>query len=720
MNIKRNSGTILKFFYSYALQARGLLGKQKCSSFGRINDETASHKIEQIFVINLDRQPVRWRQVTQELSHVLDASGIPLSHRTNRIQAVDARLLDKSMKIDEVKNTYTLGDQLFVDPRQLLPRNLDLDEEIEMTQQEIAIALSHIKAWRHIANGNYTYVLVLEDDVCFRYNFARFVERIWHQLCTCRGDSQLFDILYLSFKEVDHGAEKFRISENVFKLFRGLWYLSGYVLSKKGAKKLLNLLPVRGPVDLWINHKFKDLDALTASKSVINQRVDQKSENSYSVLPVLSKIGVLNSESPVLFQAPSLVKPVFAIGSNNSGLTSLAMALSMLGYRCCSDLNGLPGNEESKLMTKDESRVFDAYVNIGMIDEYLEELATLYPQARLIIAIDEDSDKNKLALSQRQKWYKRTLILPSRAPKKWNLLCEFLDTVPPVSQYPSLPEKGQREVCKNSNVLYKKISSSERWLKADTSPWIAPVWDKWKGFSSNIGKHDALPFSRNASIIIDNFNHLDEFCWFLREDTFPGNLALFRPSNVSINASGPAEIKIQQEDLKVRNYSSGALTTHAEFLFGRFEAVLKPPKVSGLVTGLFLHRDSPRQEIDIEFIGKYPRKVLLNVFYNPGGEGARFDYGYRGTPVLIDLGFDTTTDLHSYAIEWTPDDLIWYVDGQLVHKRVNWAPTPIPHLPMRFHVNLWPSNSRKLAGKISNKLLPTNLILQSVKLSPLG
>src|SRR6266404_6166901 len=58
----------------------------------------------------------------------------------------------------------------------------------------------------------------------------------------------------------------------------------------------------------------------------------------------------------------------------------------------------------------------------------------------------------------------------------------------------------------------------------------------------------------------------------------------------------------------------------------------------GVVTGFFLHRNSPRQEIDIEIAGNRPDRLLVNVFYNPGGEGANFDYGYRGAPSYIELG----------------------------------------------------------------------------------
>ena len=138
--------------------------------------------------------------------------------------------------------------------------------------------------------------------------------------------------------------------------------------------------------------------------------------------------------------------------------------------------------------------------------------------------------------------------------------------------------------------------------------------------------------------------------------------------------------------------------------------------MSGFITGVFLHRDSPRQEIDIEFTGNNPTKMLTNVYYNPGVEGARFDYGYRGTPLQIELGFDVSEDYHVYAIVWDPNQIRWDVDNILVHTRNNWGPTPIPHLPMKFHINLWPTKSRELAGNIDDSKLPTNLYLKSVNI----
>jgi hypothetical protein len=64
------------------------------------------------------------------------------------------------------------------------------------------------------------------------------------------------------------------------------------------------------------------------------------------------------------------------------------------------------------------------------------------------------------------------------------------------------------------------------------------------------------------------------------------------------------------------------------------------------VTGLFLHRNGPRQEIDIEFLGRDTTRMFVNVFYDPGIPGTKLEYGYRGTPTVIDLGFDASKTFH--------------------------------------------------------------------------
>ena len=135
-----------------------------------------------------------------------------------------------------------------------------------MSRAEIAVAQSHINVWKKIAAGNNENVLILEDDTWFRSGFAKQMDQAWTEIVVENNVKGGFDVLYVSYLEVKHGAPKSFLSSSLFRPVRGLWHMSGYVLSRKGAEKLLRLLPCRGPVDLWINHQFNVLDVFATKK----------------------------------------------------------------------------------------------------------------------------------------------------------------------------------------------------------------------------------------------------------------------------------------------------------------------------------------------------------------------------------------------------------------------------------------------------------------------
>ncbi|HYL99864.1 MAG TPA: glycosyltransferase family 25 protein [Blastocatellia bacterium] len=340
-----------------------------------------------IFVINLDRLPNRWTDMVRELECIVDATGKPLSERVVRYSACDAQTdSPKFLDGSAVDPFYSLGEQLFVEPQpNALPDAFDLGRPIRMTQTEIAVACSHIGIWKTVAQSSASYALVVEDDVWVERTFGRILDQAWREMEGASRSGPRFDVLYVSYKEARHGAPKELLSRNVFRPERGLWYLSGYVLSKKGAQELLDFLPCRGPIDLWINHKFRELEVRALRRSVINQRRALHSTNSYSILPALTRIGVLNTGDSALFHRRPAHSPVFAFGAPGSGLSSLAMALSMLGYRCCSDFDGIPECEFESLFAGRADRVFDAYVNVGSLEPRIRLLAERYPGAKYIV-----------------------------------------------------------------------------------------------------------------------------------------------------------------------------------------------------------------------------------------------------------------------------------------------------------------------------------------------
>jgi GR25 family glycosyltransferase involved in LPS biosynthesis len=249
-----------------------MLPRQTSQAFGA-QSTSSGQTIESVYVINLDREPGRWLRVKQELGRIRDRFGNDLLGLTQRHAAVDARGFSQDPPKDaDVDPLYTLADQLFVEPQpRSLPTRYELEAPIRMSRAEVAVAKSHIDVWRRIARGAQEHALILEDDVWFHPNFARQLDQAWKEVTIESGEHERFDILYVSYSEVKHGAPKTFVSSHVFRPVRGLWFLSGYILSKQGAEKLLRLLPCRGPVDLWINHQFAVLNVRATRHSHVRQ-----------------------------------------------------------------------------------------------------------------------------------------------------------------------------------------------------------------------------------------------------------------------------------------------------------------------------------------------------------------------------------------------------------------------------------------------------------------
>ncbi len=707
MNTLLFSNPFERLQHKLILYTRLLAANTTASTFSATED---GHVIQRIYVINLDRKPDRWIKIKQELERIRDRSGNPLSSITRRFSAIDARYLGAEIEDKALRPYYTLADQLLVEPNPLVPVDVkSRSRRIEMTPQEVAVALSHIEVWKLIAESNVAYTLVLEDDVYFQREFASNLDAAWRSIKQQNSEGAMFDLLYLSFKEVGvNSLNREQSLKLVHKPDCGIWQASGYVLSKVGAQKLLNLLPAYGPIDLWLNLKFNDLDVLLLQNPIIEQRIDVPSTNSYSIMPVLSQIGVHIREKPLVPPVRRLLSPIFAYGDPGSGLTALAKALSMLGYTCCSDITQLPDQEKNNLLTNSRRRNFNAYVNIGSLDHRLHtEITKAHPNARFIFTT---LDTSGVPFTIRD----RALYLPIEHRDKWEILRMFLECEYPALTYPSCDDIGQQDITTIDSESIKPWRFKH--LKFDPSPWILSS-KKWRGISLT---NPVQGGDLNVRVVTEwnignktiNTDH-----WKFRDDTFPSNLALFTPENIEINDSGVISLMLSEHNVSVRRFTSGAIASRKNYLYGRFSAEIKPSNVSGLITGLFLHRNSPYQEIDIEFIGKDTTQMLINVFYNPGIEGTKLEYGYRGTPTLIELDFDASEEFHEYEIEWEYHSIRWRIDGHVVHERVLWNPTPIPDLPMELNVNLWPSRSRKLAGNLDISKIPAQAEIRSIRIT---
>jgi len=141
-----------------------------------------------------------------------------------------------------------------------------------------------------------------------------------------------------------------------------------------------------------------------------------------------------------------------------------------------------------------------------------------------------------------------------------------------------------------------------------------------------------------------------------------------RTNNVRVE-NGRLVINALAEEFRGRHFTSARLLTKGKWLwtYGRFEARIKIPRGQGVWPAFWMlgaNIDAvgwPRcGEIDImENIGREPT-LVHGTIHGPGYSGGKSKGG------LCSLPNDSTfaDDFHLYAVEWTTNQIRWYVDSQ--------------------------------------------------------
>lgn len=118
-------------------------------------------------------------------------------------------------------------------------------------------------------------------------------------------------------------------------------------------------------------------------------------------------------------------------------------------------------------------------------------------------------------------------------------------------------------------------------------------------------------------------------------------------------------------------YTSARLTTAGLFAqrYGRMEARLKAPHGRGLWPAFWMLGD------DIDHVG-WPEAGEIDVMESIGQRTERLHGGvegpgYSGRAALarrFDLDRPLSRGFHTYAVDWSPNRLVWYVDGVEFHR----------------------------------------------------
>ena len=164
-------------------------------------------------------------------------------------------------------------------------------------------------------------------------------------------------------------------------------------------------------------------------------------------------------------------------------------------------------------------------------------------------------------------------------------------------------------------------------------------------------------------------------------------LQWYLPENATVSG-GFLTITAKEESVMGYNYTSARMITanKQDFTYGRFEMRAKMPIGQGIWPAYWMFFTGPGDyggwaasgEIDImEYIGSEPNEVFGTIHYGQPFPGNVF----TGNDYILPSG-TFNDDFHTFAVEWEPGELRWYVDNILYATQTNWwsngGPYPAP------------------------------------------
>jgi len=160
-------------------------------------------------------------------------------------------------------------------------------------------------------------------------------------------------------------------------------------------------------------------------------------------------------------------------------------------------------------------------------------------------------------------------------------------------------------------------------------------------------------------------------------------------------------------------YRGGELRTLDTFRYGRYEVNMRSAAGSGVLSSFFTYRDFWSEglngsqhwnEIDWEWLGNYDDKIQTNLIIQNSWD----------LPELVDTGSDPHEDFHTYAIEWTPDYVSFFIDDELVRFVNNFYADSMYHY-QKIMMNIWQPTYVDWVGEFDSDILPVYAFYDWVK-----
>jgi endo-1,3-1,4-beta-glycanase ExoK len=160
--------------------------------------------------------------------------------------------------------------------------------------------------------------------------------------------------------------------------------------------------------------------------------------------------------------------------------------------------------------------------------------------------------------------------------------------------------------------------------------------------------------------------------------------------------------------------------------YGRWEIRMKTAATPGSVSSFFTYYDSswmgkpqPWREIDIEVLGNKPNAFQSNIISGMVDPGLPNPNDGKLTSEDHHSVSGMSSGFHTFALDWTPDSIVWRINGKNVRKddASNPQVAELRDKKQSYRMNLWSSTEPAWVGRLDLSKLPIYQVVNWMRFS---
>jgi GR25 family glycosyltransferase involved in LPS biosynthesis len=202
--------------------------------------------MEPIYCINLDRRVDRWRRMAARLRN--------RALRAERFAAIDGRALEQNGELAALSRNLVVS-EFDTSDNARWDASVRPGRRARLSAGGLGCALSHLAVWDDLLRRRRSAALVIEDDVDFARGFVGRLAALRARL------PRRWDLAYLGY--VNTGPAPTPLADGL-GIPRHLFGTFGYLISQRGARRLLERLPIDEPIDNFLAKQFASLEVVCA------------------------------------------------------------------------------------------------------------------------------------------------------------------------------------------------------------------------------------------------------------------------------------------------------------------------------------------------------------------------------------------------------------------------------------------------------------------------